>query len=171
MNEAPIPQTESSTRRPATLCRHGNDDKTCESCAETGMLKATIDSLKEELGIAYGRGVTAGKLEALNYTREERERYGQWSQGVEKLRDHHLAERATQNKTMPASVVHPDTKRLDHLAKYVFYPDDHPNDSLLVVVPESIAPVGTFSLNPTDDATALRKVIDAAISDTQEEAK
>ena len=28
---------------------------------------------------AYSRGVTAGKLEALQYTPEERERYGRWA--------------------------------------------------------------------------------------------
>lgn len=39
---------------------------------------ATLSETEQQLGDAYGRGVTAGKLEALQYTPEEQERYGKW---------------------------------------------------------------------------------------------
>lgn len=35
-------------------------------------------AIEEAAGGEYGRGVTAGKLEALKYTTDERERYGKW---------------------------------------------------------------------------------------------
>lgn len=41
----------------------------------TERILTALESVRSE---AYGRGVTAGKLEALQYTPEERERYGRW---------------------------------------------------------------------------------------------
>jgi hypothetical protein len=37
--------------------------------------------IKDQTSEAYGLGVTTGKMEALKYTPEERERYGKWSGG------------------------------------------------------------------------------------------
>lgn len=52
-----------------------------------------------------------------------------------------------------------DTEMLNWLAERCFYPDDHPNNRICVLVPESIAPYGSFTLNRIHDRMALRAAI------------
>jgi len=48
------------------------------SLDEGKFLTEIKDLHNEQLSEEYGRGVSNGKLEALQYTPEERERYGKW---------------------------------------------------------------------------------------------
>lgn len=58
-----------------------------------------------------------------------------------------------------------DTEILDWLADRCFFPDDHPSDKLVVLVPEKFSPVGSFTLLPENDRRALRSAIEKAVSD------
>ena len=56
-----------------------------------------------------------------------------------------------------------DKARLDWLAtNRVYFPIDHPEDGICVLVSENAAPSGSFGDMSTGDMAALRKVIDAA---------
>lgn len=59
-----------------------------------------------------------------------------------------------------------DKERLDWLSQAVYFPEDHPDDVIAVLIPEKVAPSGTFSLSREDDAKAFRSVIDDAMSRT-----
>jgi Lar family restriction alleviation protein len=70
----------------------------CSDCGCEGPYKDTLAlaieawnkrvPLPQREGDEYGRGVTAGKMEALKYTPEERERYGKWAFGSASARAH-----------------------------------------------------------------------------------
>jgi hypothetical protein len=56
-----------------------------------------------------------------------------------------------------------DTRILDWLADRCYFPDDHPSDTICVIVPESASPQGSFTCNPTNDRQMLRKAASAAM--------
>lgn len=55
-----------------------------------------------------------------------------------------------------------DKERLDWLASQCYYPYDHPQDGVFVVVSEHFAPHGAFTLERDGDRKSLRAAIDAA---------
>lgn len=60
-----------------------------------------------------------------------------------------------------------DTEMLDWLAERCWFPNDHPNDVIAVLVPERFAQNGSFTLNPEKDRKALRKAIHRAMELTK----
>ncbi len=52
-----------------------------------------------------------------------------------------------------------DTEMLNWLADRCYYPNDHPNDKICVLVPEEISANGSFTLNTENDRNALRAAI------------
>ena len=57
-----------------------------------------------------------------------------------------------------------DTELLDWLSMRCFFPNDHPGNDLVVLVPERFARNGAFTLNPENDKAALRKAIQNAMA-------
>lgn len=57
-----------------------------------------------------------------------------------------------------------DTEIVDWLSAQCFFPDDHPHDQLIVIVPEKFAASGAFTMNPENDKQALRKAVEKAAS-------
>ncbi len=52
-----------------------------------------------------------------------------------------------------------DTEMLDWLARECYLPEDHPINDICVLIPESVAPLGAFTLNPENDKKVLRYAI------------
>ncbi len=52
-----------------------------------------------------------------------------------------------------------DSDILDWLAERCFFPNDHPEDDLIVIVPERFAAWGEFTMNPQNDKRVLRRAI------------
>ena len=52
-----------------------------------------------------------------------------------------------------------DTEMLDWLSERCYFPNDHPGDDLIVLVPERFSPNGSFTLNRDNDRDELRKAI------------
>ncbi len=52
-----------------------------------------------------------------------------------------------------------DTEILDWLADRCYYPNDHPSDRICVLVPESVAATGSFTLDRENDRNALRDAV------------
>ncbi len=57
-----------------------------------------------------------------------------------------------------------DTDIVNWLADRCYYPEDHPQDKICVLVPESISAPGSFTLNRETDRNALRAAIIFQIS-------
>ncbi len=56
-----------------------------------------------------------------------------------------------------------DTEMLDWLSERCWFPNDHPNDVIVVLVPEKFAANGSFTLNPENDRKVLRNAIQKAM--------
>lgn len=97
--EEKVKNLENETRSPMGVVSEEAGNAACHEAIEVAALignrikNATVEdqiyaeriiqsAISETSGKAYGRGVTAGKLEALKYTPEERERYRKWIQGI-----------------------------------------------------------------------------------------
>ncbi len=52
-----------------------------------------------------------------------------------------------------------DCEILNWLADRCYYPNDHPNDKICVLVPEEISKPGSFTLNAENDRAALRAAV------------
>ncbi len=57
-----------------------------------------------------------------------------------------------------------DTEMLDWLARECYLPEDHPSNQLCVLVPESVLPLGAFTMNPENDKKVLRDAIQREMS-------
>jgi hypothetical protein len=56
-----------------------------------------------------------------------------------------------------------DTEMLNWLADRCYYPNDHPDDSIAVLVPDKFAPHGAFTCGNENDRAALRNAIEKAV--------
>ena len=57
-----------------------------------------------------------------------------------------------------------DSEMLDWIAMRCFLPNDHPEDDLIVIVPERFSKLGSFTCNPENDQQALRDAIQNAMN-------
>ena len=62
--------------------------------------------------------------------------------------------------TQEIAEIKADAERFRRLARECYLPDDHPENSVAVIVPESIVPLGGFTLDPDNDLKSLRIAVD-----------
>lgn len=67
----------------------------------------------------------------------------------------------TRPKSPPRQIT--DSEMLDWLAERCFFPNDHPDNDLIVLVPERFAKWGTFTMNVDNDKRVLRSAIRSAM--------
>lgn len=60
-----------------------------------------------------------------------------------------------------------DTEMLDWLAERCWFPNDHPDNEIAVLVPEQFSPLGSFTCNRYDHRKALRAAITAQATHEQ----
>jgi hypothetical protein len=59
-----------------------------------------------------------------------------------------------------------DTEMLDWLSERCFFPNDHPEDDLIVIVPERFAAHGAFTMNAENDKAEFRNAVRKAMPHT-----
>lgn len=57
-----------------------------------------------------------------------------------------------------------DTEMLDWLARECYLPEDHPINAICVLIPETISPIGAFTMEPKNDRRELRRAIQSAMT-------
>lgn len=55
-----------------------------------------------------------------------------------------------------------DSERLDHIAQYCFFPDDHPSHGIFICAANDAIPHGGYGINEAINNEVIRAAIDAA---------